>query len=52
MSLQRRRHVAKIIHAVLDGLGIQYVHENPDSADMRALESEIKAAIGALVEAD
>jgi AcrR family transcriptional regulator len=52
MSLQRRRHIAKIIHAILDGIGIQYVHENPDSADMRALESEIKAAIIALVEAD
>lgn len=52
MPLQRRRHIAKIIHAILDGIGIQYVHEDPDSADMRALESEIKAAIIALVEAD
>jgi AcrR family transcriptional regulator len=52
LSLQRRRHIAKIIHAILDGVGIQYVHENPDSADMRALESEIKAAVFALVEAE
>lgn len=51
LSLRRRRHIAKIIHALLDGIGIQYVHENPDSADMRALESEIKDAIIALVEA-
>ena len=51
LSLQRRRHIAKIIHAILDGLGIQFVHEDPNSAEMRALESEIKAAIFALVEA-
>jgi AcrR family transcriptional regulator len=51
LSPQRRRHIAKIIHAFLDGLGIQFVHEDPNSADMRALESEIKAAIVALVEA-
>lgn len=52
LSPQRRRHIAKIIHAILDGVGIQYVHEDPDSPDMRALESEIKAAIFALVEAE
>jgi AcrR family transcriptional regulator len=52
LSTQRRRHIAKIIHAFLDGLGIQFVHEDPNSADMRALESEIKAAIVALVEAE
>jgi AcrR family transcriptional regulator len=52
LSLKRRRHIAKIIHAVLDGLGIQFVHEDPNSADMRALESEITAAVIALVEAD
>lgn len=51
LSPQRRRHIAKIIHAILDGIGIQFVHEDPNSADMRALESEIKAAIYALVEA-
>lgn len=52
LSAQRRRQIARIIQAVLDGLGIQFVHENPDSAEMRALESEIKAAIVALVEAE
>ena len=52
LSPQRRRHIAKIIHAFLDGLGIQFVHEDPNSADMRALESEIKAAIFALVDAE
>ena len=52
LSAQRRRHIAKIIHAILDGVGIQYVHEDPNSADMRALESEIKAAVFALVEAE
>ena len=52
LSLQRRRHIAKIIHAILDGIGIQYVHEDPNSPDMRALESEVKAAVFALVEAE
>jgi AcrR family transcriptional regulator len=52
LSLQRRRHIAKIIHALLDGIGIQFVHEDPNGADMRALESEIKAAVFALVEAE
>lgn len=52
LSAQRRRHIARIIHAILDGMGIQFVHENPNSADMRALESEIKSAIFALVEAE
>jgi len=51
LSPQRRLHIAKMIHAILDGLGSQFVHEDPESADMRALESEIKAAIYALVEA-
>jgi AcrR family transcriptional regulator len=52
LTAQRRRHIARIIHAILDGMGIQFVHEDPNSADMRALESEIKSAIFALVEAE
>jgi AcrR family transcriptional regulator len=52
LPLQRRRHIAKIIHAIIDGVGIQYTYEDPASSDMRALESEIKAAIFALVESD
>jgi AcrR family transcriptional regulator len=52
MPLQRRRHIAKIIHAILDGIGIQLVHEDPNSAVMRSLESENKAAVTALVEAE
>ncbi len=51
LTPQRRRQIARIIQAILDGLGIQFVHEDPDSAEMRALESEIKAAIVALVDA-
>lgn len=51
LSPQRRRQVARIIHALLDGFGIQFLNESPDSAEMRALESEIKAALVALVDA-
>ena len=52
LTAQRRRHIARIIHAILDGMAIQFVHEDPNSPDMRALESEIKSAIFALVEAE
>ena len=52
LSVQRRRHIARIVQAVLDGLAIQFIHENPDSTEMRALQSEIKAALVALVEAE
>jgi hypothetical protein len=52
LSTQRRKQIARIIQAILDGLGIQFVNEDPDSAEMRALESEIKAAIFALVDAE
>ena len=45
LSVQRRRHIARIIHAILDGLGIQFAYENPDSPEMRALASEIKVAL-------
>ena len=51
LSAQRRRHIARIVQAVLDGLAIQFIHEDPNSSDMRALQSEIKAALVALVEA-
>lgn len=54
MSAPRRRHLAQIIQAMLDGLGVQrtYQGQNRDGADLRALESEIKAAIFAIVEAE
>ena len=51
LSLQRRRHIARIIHAILDGLGIQFIYDDANSPDTRALESEIQAAIIALVDA-
>ena len=52
MSPQRRRHVAQIIQALLDGLGIQRIYQARDDADLRALESEAKAAIFAIVDAE
>ena len=51
LSPQRRRQIARIINAILDGLAIQFMHENPNAPELRALESEIKAALVALVEA-
>ncbi|HWG71838.1 MAG TPA: TetR/AcrR family transcriptional regulator [Steroidobacteraceae bacterium] len=52
LSPQRRRHIAKIVHAIIDGLGIQFGLEDPNSPDMRALESEIRALIVNLIETD
>ena len=52
MTIQRRRHIARIIHAILDGLGIQFSYEDADSPEMRALTSEIKIALFAMLEAD
>lgn len=51
LSAQRRRQIARIINALLDGLAIQFAGENPNAPETRALESEIKAALVALVEA-
>ena len=50
LSLQRRRHIARIIHAILDGLGVQFSYEDSDSPEMRALASEIKIALFAMLE--
>jgi AcrR family transcriptional regulator len=52
LSAQRRQHIAQFIHAIVDGLSIQFAYEDPDSANMRALESEIKVAIADMVEID
>ena len=51
LSLQRRRHIARIIHAILDGLGIQFSYEDAEGPEMRALASEIKIALFAMLEA-
>ncbi|MBT8447406.1 MAG: TetR family transcriptional regulator [Gammaproteobacteria bacterium] len=51
LSAKRRRHIARMIHAILDGLGIQYSYEDADSAEMRALSSEIKEALFTILEA-
>ena len=51
LSLQRRRHIARIIHAILDGLGVQFSYEDADGPEMRALASEIKIALFAMLEA-
>ena len=52
LSFQRRCHIARIIHAILDGLGIQFSYEDADGPEMRALVSEIKIALFAVLEAD
>lgn len=50
LSDQRRRHIARIIHAILDGLGIQFSYDDADSAEMQALTSEIKEALFTILE--
>ncbi|NKB39033.1 MAG: TetR family transcriptional regulator [Gammaproteobacteria bacterium] len=51
LSDQRHRHMARIIHAILDGLGIQYSYDDADSAEMKALTAEIKEALFTVLEA-
>ena len=51
LTIQRRRHIARIIHAILDGLGIQFSYEDAEGPEMRALASEIKIALFAILEA-
>ncbi len=50
LSSQRRKHIARIIHAILDGLGIQFTYEDPTGPEMRALASEIKVALFAVLD--
>lgn len=52
LSIQRRRHIARIIHAILDGLGIQFSYEDADGPEMRALAGEIKVALFIILDAD
>ena len=52
LSDQRRRHIAKIIHAILDGLGIQFSYDDADSAEMQALTNEIKVALFAILDTE
>jgi AcrR family transcriptional regulator len=51
LPLLRRRHIARIIHALLDGLAVQYIYEDADSPEMRALAGEMKVALFAILEA-
>ena len=50
LSSVRRRAIAKIIQAIMDGMSIQAVHEDNGSAVTRIVDEEIKKAITALVE--
>ena len=52
LSIQRRRHIARIIHAILDGLGVQFSYEDAGGSEMRALANEIKIALFAVLEAE
>lgn len=52
LSIQRRRHIARIIHAILDGLGVQFSYEDADGPEMRALAGEIKVALFIILDAD
>lgn len=47
---QRLAHIAKIIHALMDGLGVQFAYEDADSPEMRGLISEIKVALFNMLE--
>jgi len=50
-KLTRRRghYIAKIIQAIIDGLSLQYAHVDPEDPEIRAMETEVKTAILALL---
>jgi AcrR family transcriptional regulator len=52
LSAARRRSVAKIIQAIIDGMSIQAVHESKGDPVMRIVDNDIKRAIASLIEAD
>jgi AcrR family transcriptional regulator len=52
LSAGRRRSVAKIIQAIIDGMSIQAVHDGEGNPLMRTVDNDIKRAISALIEAE
>lgn len=49
MPADRRKHVARMIRMLIDGLGVTVIYERPDSPDMIAIKSELKAMINLLL---
>lgn len=49
LSPERAAHVAQMVRLFLDGLAVQLAWDAPDSPDVRALESEVKAVILSLI---
>jgi AcrR family transcriptional regulator len=52
LSEQRRRHLAQLIQALLDGVALQLSYAEPTGADAKALFREMKAAVVTLIDAD
>lgn len=52
LPAQRRLHLARIVRVILDGLGVQGGYEDPGSPQVRALASEIKSALFAILDLD
>jgi len=50
LSAARRRHIAKIMRLLIDGLAIELIYEDPKSPKVLALKSEIKVVFNKLVE--
>ena len=50
LSPQRRRHVAVVIQAMIDGISVQRMRMSRKSPDTRAVDKQIRATIHALVE--
>jgi AcrR family transcriptional regulator len=52
LSEQRRRHLAQLIQALLDGVAMQLSYADPSDADVKALFRELKSAVVTLIDAD
>lgn len=52
LSAARRRSVARIIQAIIDGMSIQAIHDTKGDPVMRIVDNDIKRAISALIGAE
>ena len=50
LSNARRKHIAKIMRLMIDGLAIELIYADPKSPEILALKSEIKVVFNKLVE--
>ena len=49
MAIERRLHVARMIRMLIDGLGITFIYERPESPQIFAMKGELKAMLNSML---